>query len=123
MIKAKHLLDAVEEDDGCRIWIEAIGLTRDLCEWCDVTCSWPHLGPPLELWEWFQDHPDGYEYFRGAYHEYLSHGPYLSALGHIAQHSASQNFTLLHQGDDPANNSAVALFEFLSELSSYCQPD
>ena len=27
MIKIKHLLDAVERDDGTRIWIEPIGLT------------------------------------------------------------------------------------------------
>jgi uncharacterized protein YeaO (DUF488 family) len=123
MIKAKHLLDAVEAEDGFRIWMEPIGLTRDLCEWCDVTFRWPHLGPPMELWDWFQEHPDGYEYFRGAYHEYLAQCPFLSAVGHIARNSGNQNYTLLHQGDDPAQNSAVALYEFLSELASYCPPD
>ena len=30
MIKVKHLMDAVEGDDGQRMWVEAVGLTRFL---------------------------------------------------------------------------------------------
>jgi len=32
MIKVKHVLEAVEQGDGQRIWVEPIGLTKDLRE-------------------------------------------------------------------------------------------
>src|SRR5581483_7961049 len=72
MIKVKHVFDAIEEDDGVRIWIEPVGLTLDLCQWCQVHRLLPHLGPPMELWSWFEDHPSGYDTFRDGYHEHLS---------------------------------------------------
>jgi uncharacterized protein YeaO (DUF488 family) len=123
MVKIKHLMDAVEPQDGQRLWIEPVGLTRDLREWCCVHHVLSHLGPPPDLCEWFEQHPDGYEYFRGRYHEFLSASPYRPALQHMARAMAHEDFTLLHQGTDPAQNSAVALYEFLSELSAYCPPE
>jgi uncharacterized protein YeaO (DUF488 family) len=123
MIKIKHLLEPIADDDGQRLWVEPIGLTRDLAEWCRVDHVLPHLGPPKELWEWFQDHPDGYEYFRGKYHEYLQNSKYRPALQHMAAAMLKEDFTLIHQGDNPGENSAVALYEFLSELSAYCPPE
>src|SRR5205823_2747898 len=74
MIKIKHFMDAKEADDGERLWVESIKLTKDLTEWCHVDPVLPHLGPPMELCEWFEEHPDGYEYFRGNYHEHLTKG-------------------------------------------------
>ena len=50
MFKIKHFLDAVETDDGERIWIEPIGITRDLREMCKVTNVLSHYGPPVSLW-------------------------------------------------------------------------
>jgi uncharacterized protein YeaO (DUF488 family) len=123
MIKIKHLFDAVENDDGARLWIEAIGLTIDLRQWCKVDHLLCHIGPPHHLAEWFEQHPDGYAYFRACYHEALSRGRYRKALQDLACAGQRQNFTLLHQGDDPAHNTATALYEFLSELASYCPPD
>ena len=32
-------------------------------------------------------------------------------------------FTLLHTGDDAIQNTATALYEFLSELEAYCPPE
>jgi len=119
MIKIKHFLETVESDDGKRLWIEPIGLTRDLIEWCKIDHVLPHLGPPIKLWEWFEEHPDAYDFFRAQYHQFLSTGPYRPALQHLAQASAKDNFTLTHQGDDPQHNTATALYEFLSELSAY----
>jgi uncharacterized protein YeaO (DUF488 family) len=81
------------------------------------------LGPPIALWRWFQDHPDGYEYFRGKYHEFLSRTQRRKALMHLAAAAMNEDFTLLHQGDDPEHNSATALYEFLTELQAYCQPE
>ena len=124
MIKIKNLFDKVEkEDDGQRLSIEPIGLTLDLREWCAVDHVLTELGPPLELWEWFEKHPDGYDYFRGKYHEHLSRGGRRKATMHLAAAALQENFTLLHQGDDPQHNSATALYEFLSELQAYSKPE
>jgi uncharacterized protein YeaO (DUF488 family) len=123
MIKVKHFLEAIEPDDGMRVWIEPFGLTRDLREWCVVSFVLPHLGPPRPLWQWFEDHPDEYGEFRGRYHEYLDHSPYLPVLMQLARDCGRENVTLLHQGDDPAHNSGVAMYEFISELAARCPPE
>lgn len=123
MIKIKHLMDAVEKDDGSRLWIEPFGLTKDFCEWCQVDHVLSHIGPPMHLWEWFEEHPDGYGYFRATYHDWLAKSKYKSALQELAQAAQRNTFTLVHQGEDPQHNTGTALYEFLSELSSYCKPD
>src|SRR5882724_8144181 len=114
MIKATHLLDRIEADDGPRMWIEPIGLTKDLREWCSVDRVMPHLGPPRDVWEWFAAHPDEYQVFRGQYHEWLSRGPYRPGLQRLACEGLRMNFTLLHAGEDAAHNCATALHEFIS---------
>jgi uncharacterized protein YeaO (DUF488 family) len=119
MIKIKHFMDGREEDDGERLWVEPTGLTKDLIEWCAVDHLLPHLGPPGELANWFEEHPDGYEFFRGKYHEHLNQGPYRKALWQLAKAGLNENFTLLHQGDSPEENTATALYEYLSELSAH----
>jgi uncharacterized protein YeaO (DUF488 family) len=123
MIKIKHFLDAVEKDDGERLWIEPVGLTKDLKSWCKVSHVLSHIGPPRELWEWFDQHPTGYEFFRGRYHEWLGKSSYKRALEQLAKSGRSENFTLLHQGDDSEQNSATALYEYLHELEAWCPPE
>lgn len=123
MIKVKHLMDPRESDDGIRVWVEPVGLTRDLQEWCHVDQVLSHLGPSVQLWRWFATHPTGYPHFRGRYHEQLEHGPYASALRALARASASENLTLLHSGDDPSRNSASALHEYLGELEARCRSE
>jgi len=119
MIKIKHLLDTVEADDGERLWVEPIGLTNDLPSWCSVTHVLTNLGPPIMLWRWFQEHPEGYEYFRAKYHDHLSRGRRKKVVWHLAAAALQEDFTLIHQGDDPTQNSATALYEFLTELQAY----
>ena len=119
MIKIKHFMEAAEPDDGQRIWIEPIGLTKDMQQWCEVQHLLSNLGPPMMIWRWFQDHPEGYDYFRGKYHEYLSQNTRRQALAHLALVGAKADLTLLHQGDDPEHNSATALYEYLAELQAY----
>jgi len=119
MIKAKHFLDRIESDDGPRMWVESIGLTKDFQQWRSVDHILPHLGPPRNLGEWFAAHRDEYGAFRGRYHEWLSNSPYRAALQHLACDSLKSNFTLLHAGDDPAHNCATALREFIAELEAY----
>ena len=121
MIKVKHFLQPVEQDDGQRLWVEPFGLTRDLQEWCKVEHVLPHLGPPRALRDWFEEHPDGYDYFRARYHGALANSKYKPALRQLAQAGLRETFTLLHQSDDAEHNSATALQEFLNELEAWIQ--
>lgn len=123
MIKVKHFLESPEPDDNERLWVEPLGLTRDLRKWCGVTGVLPQLGPPRDVWDWFEQNPDGYEFFRAVYHEHLTHCPYRRALRQLACLSEQVNITLLHQGGDPDRNTAAALHEFLNELRVYGPPD
>ena len=123
MIKIKNLFDAIEGDDGSRLWVEPIGLTKDLAQWCQVDHVLCHIAPPTKLTDWFEEHPDGYGYFRTQYHEWLSRSRYRPALQELACAGQRQTFTLLHQSEDPEHNAATALYEFLSELTSYCPPE
>ena len=116
-------MDAVEGDDHERLWIEPLKLTRDLRQWCCVTGVLPQISPPRDIWEWFQENPDGYEFFLAVYHEHLSHSPHLTGLRQLACLSERVNITLLHQGDDPQQNTATALYEFLNELRVYGMPE
>jgi uncharacterized protein YeaO (DUF488 family) len=123
MINIKHFMDAVEPNDGNRIWVEPIGLTTDLKQWCQVNHTLCHVAPPRDLWDWFAAHPDGYEFFRARYHEWLGKSPYRPALQQLACAAVRDDITLLHQSDDPEHNSATALYEYLSELEAYCPGD
>ncbi len=121
MIKVKHLMDPVEGDDGQRLWVESVGLTKDLRGWCKIDHVLPHLGPSAQLSEWFEEHPDGYDYFRARYHGFLAQSKYKPALRALAQAGVRETFTLLHSGDDEDHNAAVALMEFLHELEAWTQ--
>ncbi len=123
MIKVKNLFDRVESDDGQRLWIEPCGLTSDLREWCAVDHVLCHLGPPPQLAEWFEDHPDDYEQFRAIYHEALTKSRFLPLLQQLACAAGRENFTFVHLGNDPCRNAGVALHEFISELQAYCPPE
>ncbi|HEX8325043.1 MAG TPA: DUF488 family protein [Tepidisphaeraceae bacterium] len=123
MFKVKSLFDAVELDDGLRLWVEPVGLTKDLTEWCEVHHSPPGLAPEAKLVAWFGRHPDGYDFFRGRYHEALRAGPYMPALRDLAVLGQKEAITLLHQGENPNENTAAALHEFLSELQAYVEDE
>jgi uncharacterized protein YeaO (DUF488 family) len=118
MIKVKHLLDVLEPDDGQRVWVEPIGLTRDLQEWCRVDHVATELGPPLDVWLWFERHPEDYGLFRSFYHEQLRRRRDIATLPALATASRRANITLLHQNTAADGNSAVALAEFLHALGA-----
>jgi uncharacterized protein YeaO (DUF488 family) len=121
MIKVKNLFDPAEKDDGARLWVESSGLTRDLCEWCDVDHVLCNAAPTPKLLNWFSSHPDDYDYFRGKYHQELSTSKYLPSLQQLAQSAKNETFTLLHAGDNPGENAAAALAEFLVELQGWAE--
>jgi uncharacterized protein YeaO (DUF488 family) len=124
MIKVKHLMDEVEHDDGQRLWVEPIGLTRDMREWCSVHEVLPQFGPPIALWRLLETRPEeAYDYFRGRYHEHLAAGQLKPALQALAQAGMHENFTLLHQSLDREHNTATALRDFISELEAYIKPE
>jgi uncharacterized protein YeaO (DUF488 family) len=123
MIKIKHFMDHVEADDGMRVWVEPVRLTKDLQEWCFVDAVLPLLGPSPQLVEWLASHPDGYGDFRGRYHDWLSKSYCRPVLQRLAGESARANFTLLHASDDADHNCATALKEFITELGAWCPSD
>src|SRR5437764_10045538 len=116
MIRVKHLLDDAETCDGQRIWIEPIGLCKDMRQWCHVDHVLSHLGPKLATWEEWERHPDAYDKFRASYRQQLRTSPYRAALQALACAGRREDFTLIHQSDDPQHNSAAALGEYLAEL-------
>ena len=123
MIKTKNIFDQIESDDGGRVWVESIGLTKDLQEWCEVAFVAPYIGPPKWLAEWFTDHPERYLSFRSLYHNWLSQGPFRAALEQLAIESRSANITLLHADDNPDQNASTALRDFIARLESPCPPE
>jgi uncharacterized protein YeaO (DUF488 family) len=122
MIRLKHLFDSIEKEDGERIWIEGIGLTRDLVEWCQITHVMTTLGPSTELAGWFEEHPSCFDFFEAQYLKELQVKQYRTAMRQLATASINTTFTLVHHGDNPNENSAVVLRQFLSELSERVPP-
>jgi uncharacterized protein YeaO (DUF488 family) len=120
MIKTKHLMDPIDADDGLRVWVEPVGLTKDLQDWCSVDEVASVLGPPRDLWEWFTAHPREWEVFQGRYHQWLFRSPHGPNLEQLACTALRANFTLLHAGDDAECNCATALKEFITKLEAYC---
>ena len=103
MINDQALHRAREEDRRKPTALDPAGEPdQGLAGWRFVDHLPPHLGPPTELWEWFEEHPDGYEFFRGKYHEYLNPADCDARFGRWPRAGLNENFTLLHQGDTPA---------------------
>jgi uncharacterized protein YeaO (DUF488 family) len=103
--------------------VEPQNLTRDLREWCEIDHVLPHLGPSMKIWNVLEEHPDAYEFFRAEYHQQLRGSPYRVALQSLAVASRKENFTLIHAAESGDHSSAMALFEYLTELEAYCPPD
>jgi uncharacterized protein YeaO (DUF488 family) len=119
MIRVKSLFDAIEEDDGVRLFVEPTGLTKDLIEWCSVHHVLNNIAPPKRLAQTLSRGPERYADFRGQYHEWLGASKFVPALDELARASRSENYTLLHTGDDAERNVATALAEFLTERQGW----
>jgi len=120
MIAVKSFLDTPEPDDGVRVWIEPINLVPELKEMCEVHYTASHIGPPSGLRRWFDEFPECYAEFRARYHAYLARSPYKRHLHDLAIKAGSRGkLTLLHDGDNPDQNTATAMAEFLSELAAW----
>jgi uncharacterized protein YeaO (DUF488 family) len=119
VIKVKSLFDKVEADDGVRLFVEPVGLTRDLIEWCEVHHALSNVAPPRKLAQFLDGRPERYATFRGQYHEWLAGSKFVPALNELANASLSENYTLLHTGDDAERNVATALAEYLTERQGW----
>lgn len=119
MIKVKSLFDRVEADDGVRLFVEPVGLTRDFVEWCNVHHVLSNVAPPRKLAQFLDGRPERYDMFRGQYHQWLGASKFVPALDELARASREENYTLLHTGDDAERNVAAALAEFLTERQGW----
>ena len=119
MIKVKSLFDKVEADDGVRLFVEPVGLTRDLMEWCAVHHVLSNVAPPRKLAQFLDGRPERYDTFRGQYHEWLQGSKFVPALNELAGAAKNENYTLLHTGDDTERNVATALAEYLTERQGW----
>jgi uncharacterized protein YeaO (DUF488 family) len=123
VIKIKHLMDEVEDDDGVRMWVEPINLTRDLQEWCEVDVVLAPLAPCQSLIHALAGDAETFDSLMIRFHDELRRSPNADTLRSLAIGSLTETFTLLHASDDNAQNCAVALFEFLVELASHRSAD
>lgn len=118
MLSVKHFTELGETADGPRVWVEPIGITRDLCEWCHIDVLATEFAPPAMLWEWLEERPGAARYlvFRRAYRDWLQMHCDADSLRTLAELAASRPITLLHQGGDPRFNTAGALRDLLEEM-------
>lgn len=123
MIKIKHLLDEKDSEDGLRIWVEPVGVTRDLRELCSIDHLLHATAPPRALWQWLAGHPNDYHLFRAHYHAWLGQSAYRRLLRQLARSARRHNLTFVHQGDDPDQNTAAALRDFLVQLQARAGTD
>lgn len=120
MISVKHFMERYAREDGPRLWVEPIGLTLDLVEWCRVDLLLREFAPPRILWEWFDERPGlgRYQVFRRGYRSCLLHSPHRDSLKALAGLAMDGNLTLLHQGSEILYNTGCALREVMEELTA-----
>ncbi len=123
MIQIKNLFDKPEPGDGIRLWVGPVNLTKDLAAWCKVDRWLQEGSPSLDLAEWFDEHPDGWEYFRGKHHESLARNCFRPLLRRLSRTAIDETITLLHAEMDAARNAAVSLYEYLVELQAHCSDE
>ena len=116
MIWTKHFMEPVSDDDGIRLWVEPIGVTRDLRQWCRIDAVLRELAPPPALAARLEGHPEQYERFRRRYARHLRHSALRPALSRLAELGTCGDITLLHQSSDTTRNTAAALAEIVRDL-------
>ena len=122
MVSVKHFLDTIEPEDGQRIWVEPIGLTHELKDWCQVSSILSHLGPPRAIWDWFSEHPDGYDFSRIRYHA-LGTDLTGSRFSSLPATPSGRTTRCSTRAMIPSTRPRSAAIEFLAELEAYCPHD
>jgi uncharacterized protein YeaO (DUF488 family) len=123
MIYVKHFMDSVSPGEGPRLWVEPLGLTLDLLEWCRIDLLMRDFAPNRILWEWYYERPGTgrYQVFSQAYRKWLLEGPCRASLQALAQLARNGDITLLHQCTDSTRNSGTVLRDAMEELIQCAQ--
>lgn len=117
MIRIKRVYIEPSRRDGMRILIDRVwprGITKErahIVEWRK------ELAPSTLLRKWFGHDPVKWTEFRKRYRTELKRSDQLDALKKLAQRSSRGTVTLVYGAADEEHNQAVALKEWLDELS------
>lgn len=114
-IRIKRVYDPVEDGDGTRILVDRIwprGMTREKAQ---VDLWLKEAAPSTALRKWFAHDPSKWDEFKARYSSELDADP--ETVGKILDLASEGPITLLFSSRDTRLNQAVALKEFLDNLS------
>ncbi|MGQ0812357.1 MAG: DUF488 domain-containing protein [Nitrospiraceae bacterium] len=117
MIRIKRVYSKPSLRDGMRILIDRVwprGLSKErahIVEWQK------ELAPSDQLRKWFGHDPAKWNEFRRRYRSELTRSGQLEAARELIRESRRKTFTLVYGAADEEHNQAVALKEWLDELS------
>ncbi|MCC2641963.1 MAG: uncharacterized protein K0S45_2376 [Nitrospira sp.] len=117
MIQIKRVYNEPVKQDGVRILVDRVwprGFSKkraSIDEWRK------ELAPSTALRKWFGHDPAKWTGFRERYRKELVESDGLDALKELARRSHDEAITLVYGAADEQHNQAVALKEFISQLS------
>lgn len=113
MIGIKRAYERADSKDGERILVDRLW-PRGLAKKDAAIDLWiREVAPTKELRMWFNHQPELFSEFKRRYLGELEHN---HAVVDLAHRIARKKVTLLYAARDPANNHAVVLAQFLSDL-------
>jgi uncharacterized protein YeaO (DUF488 family) len=117
MIRIKRVYREPSPEDGMRILIDRMwprGISKERAHIVD----WKkELAPSTPLRKWFGHDPARWTEFRKRYRTELTRSGMMEVLKKLARHSCKRTITLVYSAADEEHNQAVALKEWLDELS------
>jgi uncharacterized protein YeaO (DUF488 family) len=117
MIRTKRVYSEPRLRDGVRILVDRVwprGISKErarIVEWRK------DLAPTTSLRKWFGHEPAKWIEFRRRYRTELTRSGMMDELKKLARLSSKRTITLVYSAADEEHNQAVALKEWLDELS------
>ncbi|MGH7184140.1 MAG: DUF488 domain-containing protein [Nitrospiraceae bacterium] len=117
MIRIKRVYSGSSARDGARILVDRVwprGFSKErarIDEWKK------ELAPSTMLRKWFGHDPAKWTEFRRRFRTELTHAGMMEELMKLARLSRKRTITLVYSAADEEHNQAVALKEWLDELS------
>ncbi|GGP22211.1 hypothetical protein GCM10007981_17360 [Thermocladium modestius] len=111
MLKVKRVYDAVEEEDGLRILVDALWPRGIKGEKARIDVWLKEIAPSGELRRWFNHEPSRWEEFKSRYWRELDSKR--EAVDRLISLAKGNKVTLLYSARDRERNNAVALLEYL----------
>jgi uncharacterized protein YeaO (DUF488 family) len=114
-VKVKRVYDEPAKSDGHRVLVDRIwprGLKKSearIDEWLR------EIAPSTGLRKWFKHDPDKWEQFKKKYYAELEE--HREEVEKLARESRKRSVTLLFGAKDSAHNNALALKEYVEELT------